>query len=66
MQRISATDRMLRVVRPDESRELDDRASADRDDPDGDAGGVGDLPREDYWARVQALRSDLDRLRPAN
>jgi len=61
MQRISATNRVLRVVRPDESRELDDRTSADRDDPDGDPD-----PREDYWARVQALRSDLDRLRPAN
>ena len=52
--------RALRVVRPDEtdSRDCDQGYDAGFD--------VGTLSTEDYWARVQALRADRERLRPAN
>jgi hypothetical protein len=52
--------RALRVVRPDEtdSRDCDQGHDAGFD--------AGTLSTEDYWARVQALRADRERLRPAN
>ena len=52
--------RALRVVRPDEtdSRDRDPRCDAGYD--------AGTLSTEEYWARVQALRADRERLRPAN
>lgn len=52
---MEGTTRRLRVVRPDETRETDDRTPGD-----------DEASTEDYWARVQALRDDLARLRPAN
>jgi len=40
-------------------------ASEEADLVDGTVPGAPDA-REDYWARVQRLRAELDRLRPAN
>lgn len=49
------TTRALRLLRPDETPKHGKRPA---DEP---------VPgTEDYWARVQALRDDLARLRPAN
>ncbi len=48
--------RSLRVVRPGETDRTNRQTAYD----------AGTLSTEDYWARVQALREDLVRLRPAN
>ena len=52
----TGTTRALRVVRPGETHGADGDT---RDD-------AGALSTEDYWARMQALRADRERLRPAN
>ena len=57
----TATVRALRLVRPADTDTTTDDAAEEalplrRESP----------AREAYWARVQALRADRDRLRPAN
>jgi hypothetical protein len=52
----TGTKRALRVVRPDETHGTDGDTAYD----------ARASSTEDYWARVQALREDRERLRPAN
>jgi hypothetical protein len=54
----TGTRRTLRVVRPDETEAT---SAAERSTEDDCADYCAD-----YWAKVQALRDDLVRLRPAN
>jgi hypothetical protein len=61
----TATKRTLRLVRPGDT----DGTTGPASDPHAEgitAPSHAPLTTEAYWARVQALRADRDRLRPAN